>query len=319
MKRTDDTFRLFVPLEKSVEVDSETGDYIVQGVISSDDEDLQADTITPDGMDTSYFLEKGWIKWEHGNSPNQFIGEPVEVHIGQYMHPVLKKSVNGVFVKGRLFANRDLAMQAVVAIEDLQKSQSSRSVGWSIEGGVIERCRETGKILKSVLRNVVLTMNPVNTTTYAELVKSFTQGDEENMTVNNQDQSNAEISAQLGGLEKSLTQIIKQNGEVAELVKSISTQNTALTTQNETLTAEVEELRKSLNQPQMRKSVTTNTQTIARPSTDGKELSRQEVLEVLDKSFEAGDLNGSEVIRFENGVSLDQLNLPAALKEKLGV
>ncbi|CAJ1315923.1 hypothetical protein [Paenibacillus nuruki] len=311
MKRTDDTFRLFVPLEKSVEVDGQ-GDYIVQGVISSDDEDLQGDTITPDGMDTSYFLEKGWIKWEHGNSPNQFIGEPMDVQIGQYMHPTLKKSVNGVFVKARLFANRDLAMQAVVAIEDLQKSQSSRSVGWSIEGGVIERCRETGKILKSVLRNVVLTMNPVNTTSYAELVKSFTQGDEENMTVNNQDQGNtAELTMQLSGLEKSMTQIIKQNVEVLELAKSLSTENATLKT-------EMEELRKSFNQPQMRKSVTSNTQTIARPK-DGEELTQKEIMNELNKSFDAGNLSGTEVIRYETGTPLEQLNLPAELKEKFGV
>jgi hypothetical protein len=167
-----DTYNLYVPIEKSIEVD-ENGDYIVQGVMSSDDTDEEDDSISPEGMDCSYFLEKGWIKYEHGNSPNQFIGEPLEVKVGRFEHPTIKKSVNGIHVKGRLFAQRELTRQAVKTIEDLQKSNTKRTMGWSIEGNVKERDRKTGKIVKSVLRNVVLTMNPVNTTTWAELAKSF--------------------------------------------------------------------------------------------------------------------------------------------------
>lgn len=177
-----DSYQLWVPIEdtelmKSVEVD-ENGDYIVQGVMTSDAMDEEDDSITPDGMDCSYFLTKGWIKYEHGNNPNQFIGEPLEVKVGQFEHPKLRKSVNGIFVKGRLFANRELAKQAVKTITDLQKSNTKRCMGWSIEGNVKERDRKSGKIMKSVLRNVVLTMNPVNTTTWAELSKSFAKNHE---------------------------------------------------------------------------------------------------------------------------------------------
>lgn len=177
-----DSYRVWVPIEdtdllKSVEVDA-NGDWIVQGVMTSDVKDEEEDSITPEGMDCSYFLTKGWIKYEHGNSPNQFIGEPLEVRVGQFTHPTLQKSVNGIYVKGRLFQNRELAKQAVTAIEDLKKSHTKRTMGWSIEGGVKERDRKTGKILKSVLRNVVLTMNPVNTMTWAELAKSFSKDHE---------------------------------------------------------------------------------------------------------------------------------------------
>ena len=177
-----DTYHVWVPIEdtdllKSVQVD-ENGDYIVQGVMTSDEVDEENDSIDPEGMDCSYFLTKGWIKYEHGNNPNQFIGEPLEVKVGRFEHPTLKKAVNGIFVKGRLFANRELARQAVRAIQDLQKSNTKRRMGWSIEGNVRERCRRTGKILKSVLRNVVLTMNPVNTMTWAELAKSFAKNHE---------------------------------------------------------------------------------------------------------------------------------------------
>src|SRR6185312_5695877 len=113
-------------------------------------------------MDCTYFLEKGWIKYEHGNSPEQFIGEPLEVRVGRFEHPTLLKAVNGIFVKGRLFANRKMTKSAVEAMDDLQKSNTKRRMGRSIEGNVKKR-NESGKIIKSVLRNVVLTMNPVNT------------------------------------------------------------------------------------------------------------------------------------------------------------
>jgi len=175
-----DTYRVFVPIEdhdlvKSLEVD-ENGDYIVQGLMSSDETDEEDDSISPDGMDCSYFLEKGWIKYEHGKNPNQFIGEPIEVKVGKFDHPtILNKSVNGVFVKARLFANRELTQQAVTTINDLQKSHTKRRMGWSIEGNVVKRHPKTGKVLKSIIRNCVLTMNPVNTCTWAELAKSFSK------------------------------------------------------------------------------------------------------------------------------------------------
>jgi hypothetical protein len=177
----NDSYSLFVPIEdhdllKSVSID-ENGDYIVQGVMTSDAVDEEDDSITPEGMDCSYFLTKGWIKYEHGNKPEQFIGEPIEVKVGRFEHPTLMKSVNGIFVKGRLFAQRSLTKSAIEAMNDLQKSNTKRRMGWSIEGNVKKR-NDKGKIVKSVLRNVVLTMNPVNTTTWAELAKSFAKDHE---------------------------------------------------------------------------------------------------------------------------------------------
>ena len=188
--RKEDTYQVWVPITddllKSVETD-ENGDYIVQGVMTSDDKDEEGDNIEPHGMDCSYFLQKGWIKYEHGKNPDQFIGEPLEVKVGQFKHPRQDKLVKGIHVKGRLFAARKLTMQAIEAINDLQKSNTKRCMGWSIEGGVKERCKTTGRIVKSVLRNVVLTMNPVNTMTFAELCKSFAPNHE--LTIDMADKS----------------------------------------------------------------------------------------------------------------------------------
>ena len=179
-----DSYSAWVPIDndliKSIEID-ENGDYIVQGVMTADNLDEEDDSIAPEGMDCSYFLDKGWVKYEHGNNPQQFIGEPLEVKIGQFTHPTRHEVVNGIFVKTRLFANRKLAQEAIQTMQDLQKSNTKRTMGWSIEGNVLKR-NSSGKVVRSVLRNLVLTMNPVNTITWAELAKSFAKNHE--LTIN---------------------------------------------------------------------------------------------------------------------------------------
>lgn len=177
-----DTYSVWVPIEdndlmKSIEID-ENGDYIVQGVMTTDNSDEEDDEITPEGMDCSFFLQNGWVKYEHGVAPSQFIGEPLEVKIGQFIHPTRHELVKGIFVKAKLFAQRKLAQEAIQTMQDLQKSTTKRCMGWSIEGSVKERNRKTGKITKSILRNVVLTLTPVNTMTFAELAKSFAKNHE---------------------------------------------------------------------------------------------------------------------------------------------
>jgi hypothetical protein len=177
-----ESYNVWVPIEdselfKSLDVD-ENGDYIVQGLITSEEKDEEDDVVDSEGADCSYLLEKGWIKYEHGNNPRQFIGEPLECKVGQFEHPGLHKLVKGIYIKGRLFAGRALTKEAVETMEDLQKSKTKRRMGFSIEAGVKERCKKTGRVLKSIVRNVVLTMNPVNTTTWAELAKSFVKNHE---------------------------------------------------------------------------------------------------------------------------------------------
>lgn len=486
MQGVQDRYHLWVPIQddedsllKSVEVD-ENGDYIVQGVMTSDDKDEENDSIAPEGMDCSYFLEKGWIKYEHGNRPDQFIGEPLEVRVGRFNHPTLNRPVNGIFVKGRLFANRELARQAVKTIEDLQKSKTKRCMGWSIEGQVKERDRKTGKIVKSVLRNVVLTMNPVNTLTWAELSKSFASDHaltidcdepmEKAMDTGNtaelakqslegaqdkkkeqkekdkkklirvllkrilddikstffggdkmstklaslleeelkelqksldtdeakelkkamdakededkekedadieerEDDSEEEeeekektkksltskssgkqlitklskslasehpqafevsdflvtltdeIGFGLEGLEKSMNFMRKQNKQLVKSITSMMEVVQELTERVEELQADNETLKKSLedivNRPVGRKSVVTQKErATVQKSVETAPLSHAETLKILMKSFEAGEVKGSEIARYEAGVPLERLNLPESLKERLGI
>jgi hypothetical protein len=89
-------------------------------------------------------------------------------------------------------------------MEEIQKSFTNRTMGWSIEGNVAERDKE-GKIVKSILRNVVLTMNPVNTTTWAELAKSFAKDHE--LTINMGDE--VEKAMDIAGAQAITTQSLE--------------------------------------------------------------------------------------------------------------
>lgn len=161
-----DHFRYGVDIQKAHQ--DENGDWIVEGLASSGTEDLEGESIAPEGLDYSYFLTNGFLKWEHGKNPNNFIGEPLEARVTK----------DGFYIKGRLYSHAPLALEAVQAIEALEKSKATRRVGFSIEGSVRQRDpKNPKKILKAVLRNVALTMNPVNDTTWATLCKSLSGAD----------------------------------------------------------------------------------------------------------------------------------------------
>ena len=147
----------------------ENGDWVIEGIASSGGKDLEGENIVTRGLDYSYFLNKGFIKWEHEKNPKNYIGEPVEAKIVK----------DGFYVKGRLYGHAPLAQEVVQALTVLEKSNAKRKIGFSVEGTVKERDRNNPKkILKAVVRNVALTFNPVKDDTFARLVKSF-NGEEE--------------------------------------------------------------------------------------------------------------------------------------------
>lgn len=165
-------FQFGVPIEKSYT--DENGDVIVEGIASAPQQDHQGEHLDPKGFVLDYFEKSGWIKWEHKGAhgpagPSQFIGEPLEAKItpeGQF------------YLKARLYPHMPLTQEVVTALDGLEKSHSSRQMGFSIEGQALQRDpKNPTKVLKAVIRNVVLTMNPVNGGTWARLAKSLTDGD----------------------------------------------------------------------------------------------------------------------------------------------
>lgn len=170
----NDLFQFDVPLMKSMTVD-ENGDVFIEGIASVPQQDHQGETLDPRGFELNYFEKSGWIKWEHKGanngpaSPAQFIGEPVEARItpeGQF------------YLKARLYRDSPYVQEVKEQLELLEKSQSSRKMGFSIEGQALKRNPLNPlKVAKAIIRNVVLTMNPVNDGSWAVLCKSLTGAD----------------------------------------------------------------------------------------------------------------------------------------------
>lgn len=169
-----DLFQFGVPLMKSFSLDK-NGDVIVEGIASVAKPDHQGEDLDPRGFVLNYFEKSGWIKWEHKGAnngpaaPNQFIGEPVEARI---------TPEGSFYLKARLYKDSPFTQQVKDQLELLEKSNSSRKMGFSIEGQALQRDPKNPlKVLKAIIRNVVLTMNPVNDGTWVTLCKSLASPD----------------------------------------------------------------------------------------------------------------------------------------------
>lgn len=166
-------FQFNIPILKSHQ-DAETGDVIIDGIASIRSEDEQGETLDPSGFVLNYFEKSGWIKWEHKGpnngpaAPSQFIGEPLEGRI----------TPEGFYLKARLYGKNPLTHEIAQKLRELEESGSSRKMGFSIEGQALQRDpRNPEKVTKAIIRNVVLTMNPVNTGTFVNLAKSLSSPD----------------------------------------------------------------------------------------------------------------------------------------------
>lgn len=140
------------------------GEWKVTGLASTGTIDRQGEIISPEGIDASPIAQgKGVFNFDHDNSPESTIG----------LLDGYKKTDKGMFVTGRLFKNHTKAKAVYEIMSSLGKADKGR-VGMSVEGKVLERDPFNPKIIKRcVVKNVAITLNPVNTDTYADIMKSF--------------------------------------------------------------------------------------------------------------------------------------------------
>jgi len=156
-----DTFHFFVPVEKLSKAEAKDGKRWVQGIASTDDRDLQGEVVRQNGIDYGYFLKYGYINDDHKEGPEHKVGEPAECR----MTPA------GLWLKGFLYKGKERSEYWWEHITTLAENNSSRKVGFSIQGKVLRR--EGNTIAKCWLQDVAITASPVNTNTWAEIVKSL--------------------------------------------------------------------------------------------------------------------------------------------------
>jgi hypothetical protein len=167
-----ETFSVWLPAEPLEK--SENGEKLrlVQGLTSTGNKDQQDERMLQDGIDFEPLLSKGHINWNHQPGPANLIGQPLEA--------TLKETPKGfgLWMQGLLYKGKRVAEDAwehLLLMEELaRKGLPFRPVGWSVEGGILERDPLDRRIIrKSVVRQMALTHEPVNADTYAEIAKSL--------------------------------------------------------------------------------------------------------------------------------------------------
>lgn len=170
-------FNFFIPIdESSIEkaakepIESRYDNMLLEGVASDNSKDIEGEVLEPSGYVTSYFLNGGYINYEHlaKKSPKFLIGEPIDA-----------KVVNNDFkIKAKLWKSSDVARDTWDKILEMKKEGSKRRPGWSIEGKALSRDPMNPKrITKALITNVALTFNPVNGNTWADIVKGVQKED----------------------------------------------------------------------------------------------------------------------------------------------
>lgn len=163
----DKKFNVVIPAELSK---SNDGEWRVRGLASTESRDQQGEVMSLDGMDlTKLDKKKGILNFDHKPGVENLVG-----FIDGY-----NRTKSGLFIEGRLFKNHDKAKAIYQIMSSLNKSDFGR-VGLSVEGSIKERAGKDGKVIKkSVITGVAITLNPVNTDTYVDLVKSMTANEVE--------------------------------------------------------------------------------------------------------------------------------------------
>lgn len=161
MQEILEDFNFFLPLSKADSKVDAKGRRVIQGIASTEDVDLQGETVKLAGLDTSYFMKHGFFNNDHRKEPTDRIGEPTEIKITKA----------GLWVKGFLYVDNPEADKWWILINSLVNSDANRKVGFSIEGKVTRR--QGNSILKAWIQNIAITASPVNTSTWLEIVKSL--------------------------------------------------------------------------------------------------------------------------------------------------
>lgn len=162
----EDTFSFWLPAQALIVkggkggADKE-GRRWIQGIASTDTQDLQGEVISQDGIDFSYFLKRGYFNDNHKQGTEHKVGEPVECRVTK----------NGLWVKGFLYSGKKAADDIWEHMRTLKKSGSKRRMGFSVEGKIIRR---NGNVIeKCWIKDIAITPAPINYTTWAEMAKSL--------------------------------------------------------------------------------------------------------------------------------------------------
>ena len=176
------SFDLAIPMHCFEKADANPGEeWRIAGVASTDDDDLQGQRILQEGLDYSYFLQRGWFNDDHQKGPGAVVGYPIGSVLffkpGEQLPDgeIAKSSCS--WVEGYL-----LKTKKGQEIWDVAKSldgNPDRKLSFSIEGGIIRvDPKDKANVTRAVVQQIAITHKPVNVASrLVTLAKSLGMGD----------------------------------------------------------------------------------------------------------------------------------------------
>lgn len=129
----------------------------IGGIISTDTVDQQGDMLLQEGMDFSYFIDKGWFNYEHKQGTEYILGAPTKVE------PIMIDGKQATRVEGYLLNDRPRAREIIDTAKAIKRANLPRTIGFSVEGQVLARDKKNPKLItRSRILNVAITSAPVN-------------------------------------------------------------------------------------------------------------------------------------------------------------
>lgn len=168
-----DKFNFFCPAKITKAKDKEGKEIMkIGGIASTASVDADGEILDPAGFQLDYFLNSGYLNWHHQakTDPTAIVGEPTKAEVTK----------DGLYIEGILYADSKTAQGIYSLAKTLEKNKSTRRLGFSIEGKVLERdpLDET-KILSAQITGVAITPTPKNPNTLLNIIKGLYVDDDD--------------------------------------------------------------------------------------------------------------------------------------------
>lgn len=172
-------FQLWTPLSFFEKANAPEGQSRrIGGVVSTEVEDKQEETVLQDGLDFTPFLKGGWFNDNHSKKTTDILGypdrAPQKFRKGEILPDGKVATSNCTWAEGYLLPTPE-ATKLWELGKALAKAGDARRLGFSIEGRVKKRMGPGGKIVaKAEVSNIAVTNCPVGEGTRLEaLAKSL--------------------------------------------------------------------------------------------------------------------------------------------------
>lgn len=150
----------------------------IQGVISTDDEDMQGEVVDQPTLDFSYFKRRGWINDVHEKGTYAGVGYPVEVTQHRLPTGKIATKMRGILL------HTPMGRRTYDVVKATSADDVPRKVGFSVQGPVLERNVKGKRLKRMLVTDVTITRHPINPMTSAEVVmKDLFAAAEKGMTV----------------------------------------------------------------------------------------------------------------------------------------